>query len=124
MKRLLGMNRKTRNCLRSGSKESSSNYKLVTFQERKQVANDIFDASHQGLGALLLQEKGEKEWELISWASRYESDYEIKHSAKELELLAIVRTVEHFRSLIYRVNFEVVSDHKASETAFKKQPWE
>ena len=117
--RVLEMNRKTRLSLRSGSKESSSNYTLVTIQERKQSANDICDASHQGLCAQLLQKKGEKEWELISRASRYLSDYEIKDSTNELELLAIVWAVEQFRSFIYSVNFEVSSDHKVSETALK-----
>ena len=79
----------------------------------------ICDASHQGLGALLLQEKSEKEWELISCASRYLSYYELKYSTNELELLVIVSAVEHFRNYIYGRKFEVVSDHKALETALK-----
>ena len=79
----------------------------------------ICDASHQGLGALLLQEKGEKEWELISCASRNLSNYEMEYSTNELELLAIVWAVEHFRNYIYGTKFEVVSDHKALETALK-----
>ena len=79
----------------------------------------ICDASHQGLGALLLQEKSEKEWELIPCASRYLSNYEMKYSTNELELLAIVSAVEHFRKYIYGTKFEVVSDHKALETALK-----
>ena len=47
------------------------------------------------------------------------SDYEIRYSTNELELLAIVWAVEHFRNYVYGVQFEVISDHKALETALK-----
>ena len=43
----------------------------------------------------------------------------MKYSTNELELLAIVWAVEHFRNYIYGTKFEVFSDHKALETALK-----
>ena len=50
---------------------------------------------------------------------RYLSDYEAKYSTNELELLAIVWAVEYFRNYVYGTQFEVISDHKALETALK-----
>ena len=99
--------------------KSLQNIIKLSHFNRENKLRIICDASHQGLGALLLQEKGEKEWELISCASRYLRNYEIKYSTNELELLAIVWAVEHFRNHIYGTKFEVVSDHKALETALK-----
>ena len=100
--------------------KSLQNIIKLSHFNRENKLRIICDASHhQGLGALLLQEKGEKEWELISCASRYWSNYELKYSTKELELLAIVWAVEHFRNYIYGTKVEVVLDHKALETALK-----
>ena len=79
----------------------------------------LCDASHEGLGALLMQKNEKNEWELLSCASRCLSDYETRYSTNELELLAIVWAVEHFRNYVYGVKFEVISDHKALETAIK-----
>ena len=91
----------------------------LSYFNRENSLRIICDASHQGLGALLLQEKGEKEWDLISCASRYLSNYEMKYSTNELELLAIVWAVEQFRTYIYGTKLEKISDHKALETALK-----
>ena len=79
----------------------------------------ICDASHECLGAILMLKNDKNEWELLSCASRYLSNYEIRYSTNELELLAIVWAVEHFRNYVYGVQFEVISDHKALETALK-----
>ena len=38
----------------------------------------------------------------------------MKYSINELELLAIVWTIEHFRNYVYGVQFKVIPDHKAS----------
>ena len=91
---------------------------LAHFDKRRKL-RIICDASHEGVGALLMQQNNEKNWELLSCASRYLSEYEAKYSTNELELLAIVWAVEHFRNYIYGEKFEVVSDHKALETALK-----
>ena len=66
-----------------------------------------------------MQKNEKNEWELLSCASRYSSDYETRYSTNELELLAIVWAVENFRNYVYGEKFEVISDHKALETALK-----
>ena len=87
---------------------------------RKNKLRIICDASHEGLGAILMQKKENGYWKPISCASRYLTNYEFKYSTNELKLLAIVWAVEHSRNYIYGVKFEVASDHKALETALEK----
>ena len=78
----------------------------------------ICDASKEGIGAMLFQ-KEEEGWKPIACASRYLSQYESKYSINELELLAVVWSVEHFRNYIYGTQFEVITDHKALISALK-----
>ena len=92
--------------------------KLAHF-DKKNKLRIVCDASHEGLGAVLMQLNKQNNWELLSCASRYLSNYEAKYSTNELELLAIVWAVEHFRNYIYGEKFQVISDHKALETALK-----
>ena len=78
----------------------------------------ICDASKEGIGAMLFP-KEEEDWKPIACASRYLSQYESKYSINELELLAVVWSVEHFRNYIYGTQFEVITDHKALISALK-----
>ena len=72
----------------------------------------ICDASHDGLGAVLEQYSASG-WHPISFAFRYFNPDEKKYSTNELELLAVVWAMEHFRNYIYGRYFTVISDHKA-----------
>ena len=87
--------------------------------DRKNKLRIVCDASHEGLGAILMQKFDDKDWKPISCASKYLTNYEQKYSTNKLQLLAIVWAVEYYRNYIHGVKFEVVSDHKASETALK-----
>ena len=49
----------------------------------------------------------------MSFASRFLTDFEAKYSINELELLAVVWAVEHFKNYVYGIKFQVISDHKA-----------
>ena len=57
--------------------------------------------------------------ETISYASRILTELDSKHSIIELELLAVVWAVEHFKNYVYRETFGVVSDHKALQSVLK-----
>ena len=78
----------------------------------------ICDASKSGLGAVLQQEE-KGEWKPLSFASRFLTELEAKYSIKELELLAIVWSVEYFRNYVYGVKFKIKPDHKALATVLK-----
>ena len=75
----------------------------------------ICDASKAGLGAVLQQidENNEKNWRPIHFASRILTPLESKYSINELELLAIVWAIEHFKNYLYGTKFKKISDHKA-----------
>ena len=76
------------------------------------------DVSENGLGAVL-QQCEENTWKPISYASRFLTELESKYSINELELLAVVWSVEHFKNYVYGVSFGIVSDHKALQSVLK-----
>ena len=77
------------------------------------------DASHSVLGAAFEQEVESDIWVPIAFASRFLNDQEKKYSLKELELLVIVCSCEHFRNYLLGNHFEVLTDHKAKMSALK-----
>ena len=67
----------------------------------------------------VLQQCEENKWKPISYASRFLKELEAKYSINELELLAVVWSVEHFKYYVYGVSFGIVSDHKALQSVLK-----
>ena len=68
------------------------------------------DTSYEELSALSLRyENGNQDLELISCASRYLLDYKSKCSTNQVQPLAKVWTVKHFRSYRNRAIFGVVN---------------
>ena len=78
------------------------------------------DASTKGLAATLWQKQKTGELKPIGFASRYLSDTEKKYVINELELLAIVWGLEHFRLYIYGKPIELLTDHQALEPLIKR----
>ena len=58
-------------------------------------------------------------WKPISYASRFLTEFEAKYSINELELLAVVWAIEHFKNYVHGEKFGVVSDHKALQSVLK-----
>ena len=75
------------------------------------------DASKTGLGAILQQH--ENGCRPFHFASRFLTPLEENYSINELELLAVVWAIEHFKNYLYGIKFQVVSDHKALATVLK-----
>ena len=69
------------------------------------------DASASGLGAVLMQRVHGKPHP-IAFASRKTSPPERKYSATDLEMLAIVWSLKHFKEIIYGYDITVFTDHQ------------
>ena len=54
------------------------------------------------------------------FASRYLSDTEKNYAINELELLAVVWVLKHFRQYIYGKPIELLTDHQALEPLIKR----
>ena len=82
--------------------------------KRNNETRIICDASKQGLGAVLQQKQQDGKWRPTRFASRL-TNFEMKYSIEELELLAIVWAIEN----VYGVQFKLVYDHKALMSVHK-----
>ena len=78
------------------------------------------DASHNGLGACLEQEIEPGVWAPTAFASRFVNNEEAKYSTNELALLAFVWACEHFRTHLLGTRFQVLTDHKAINSALNE----
>ena len=76
------------------------------------------DASKKGLGACLEQKHGQI-WKPVAYASRFLNRLEERYSTNELELLAIVWALEHFKYYLYGNKFILQTDHQALLSALK-----
>ena len=79
----------------------------------------ICDASKKVLGAVLQQQQKNQKRKRVSFATRFLTDFEAKYSINELELLAVVWAIEHFKIYVYGVKFRIISYHKALASVLK-----
>ena len=77
------------------------------------------DASAKGLGASI-EQKHNNEWHTIAFASRFLNNHESRYSTNELELLAVVWSLEHFKHYLYGTEFTLQTDHRALLTALNE----
>ena len=77
------------------------------------------DASKKGLGACLEQKFGHI-WKPIAFASRFLNNLESRYSTNELELLAVVWSLEHFKYYLYGTEFILQTDHQSLLSALKE----
>ena len=78
------------------------------------------DASTKRLGATSWQKQKDGNLKPVGFASRYLSDTEKKYGINELELLAVLWGLEHFRLYTYGKPIELLTDHQALEPLFKR----
>ena len=78
----------------------------------------VCDASRKRLGAAL-EQKTPDGWATIAYASRFLNSCEQKYSIIELELLAAVWAIEHFKYYLYGSRFTLITDHQALVSALQ-----
>ena len=77
------------------------------------------NASREGLGCALMQ--GEK---VIAYASRKLKPYEQNYLTHDLELVAVMFALKKWRNYLYRVTFEIYTDHKSLQYLFSQKRFE
>ena len=98
-------------------KAAVANITKICYYDPKLVTRVKCDASHSGLGASLEQQNWEGVWIPIAFASRYLNTQEKKYSTNELELLAVVLSVDRFKHYLLGKEFVIATDHKALVSA-------
>ena len=91
----------------------------LTHFKRNRKIRIICDASKKRLGTVLQQQQENHDWKPVSFASRFLTNFEAKCSINELEFIAVVWAIEHFKNYIYGVKFQIFSDHKALASVLK-----
>ncbi|XP_059629608.1 uncharacterized protein LOC132272482 [Cornus florida] len=83
------------------------------------------DASHQGLGCVLMQDD-----KVVAYASRQLKPHEQNYPTHDLELAVVVLVVKVWRHYLYGKEFELFSDHKSlkylytqKELNMRQQRW-
>ena len=74
------------------------------------------DASHQGLGCVLMQER-----KVVAYASRQLKIHEKNYPTHDLELAAVVFALKIWRHYLYGAQFRVFSDHKSLKYLFDQK---
>jgi ribonuclease HI len=78
---------------------------------------DIYcDASHQGLGCVLMQEG-----HVIAYASRQLRNHELNYPTHELELATVVHALKIWRHYIMRTKCRIYTDHKSLKYIFTQK---
>ncbi|KAL1920943.1 uncharacterized protein VTP21DRAFT_11578 [Calcarisporiella thermophila] len=81
----------------------------------------ITDASGEGLGAILEQEQDNGERKVISYASRGLHRSEKNYAITDLEALAVVWAIGHFRHYLAGRHFWLHTDHSALRWVFRSE---
>jgi len=74
------------------------------------------DASYQGLGCVLMQEKRP-----VGYASRQLKVHEKNNPTHDLELIVVVFALKTWRHYLYGSQFQVFSDHKTLKYLFDQK---
>lgn len=79
------------------------------------------DASSAGYGALLLQTHQDGQKRVVAYFSKVTQGAEPRYHSYELETLAVVKALQHFRHYLLGLKFKIVTDCNALKaTQFKK----
>ena len=101
-------------------KECNTNIPCLAHYNTQNKNTITTDASTKGLAATLWQKQKDGTLQPIGFASRFLSDTEKKYAINELELLAVVWELEHFRLYIYGKPIELSTDQQALEPLIKR----
>lgn len=79
------------------------------------------DASSRGYGAVLLQTHGNNNKRVVGYFSKVTQGAEPRYHSYELETLAVVKALQHFRHYLIGIHFKVVTDCNALKLTQRKK---
>ena len=92
---------------------------VIAYFDTHKRSRLIVDGSPKGISAILAQKDNDStSYRIISYASRALSPVESRYSQTDIEGLALVWGVEHFRLFLLGADFDIITDHKALEAIF------
>ena len=74
------------------------------------------DASHQGLGCVLMQHE-----KVVAYASRQLKKHELNYPTHDLELAAVVFALKIWRHYLYGATCQIFTDHKSLKYIFTQK---
>jgi hypothetical protein len=89
---------------------------VLTLPSSKEGFVVYSDASHSGLGCVLMQQG-----KVIAYASRQLKNHERNYPTHDLELAAIVFALKIWRHYLYRARCEIYTDHKSLKYIFTQK---
>jgi len=89
---------------------------ILTIPDMTKTFEVYCDASYQGLGCVLMQDKRP-----VAYASRQLKVHEKNYLTNDLELAVVVFALKTWRHYLYGVQFQVFSDHKSLKYLFDQK---
>ena len=97
-------------------KEKLTTTPVLVIPDLKRPYKVFCDAYKKGLGGVLMQDG-----QVVAYASRQLRPHEENYPTHDLELAAIVFALKVWRHYLYRVHFEIFSDHKSLKYLFDQK---
>ena len=94
-------------------KEKLTSAPVLTLPEGNKGFEVYNDASHQGLGCMLMQHK-----RVVAYASRQLKKHKLNYPTHDLELAAIIFALKTWRHYLYGVTCQIFTDHKSLKYLF------
>lgn len=93
--------------------EAATTTPILAFWRPEAATRVETDASRNAVGGVLWQQQEDDQWKPVGYFSKTMTATERAYPIHDRELLAVVRTLEHFYSELIGCKFDVITDHQA-----------